>query len=70
MPLPGGKGGNIPNLGYVSSEEIKNLEAIVSNGPFTAKGMPDFTGKLKPEDVTKIKAFITGTADTIRAKQQ
>ena len=31
--------------------------------------MPDFTGKLKTEDVTKIKAFIQGTADAIRPKK-
>src|SRR5207248_1382452 len=68
--VPGGKGGNISNLGYVAPEGIKNLEAMVFNGPFTSKGMPDFTGKLKAEDVTKIKAFIAGTADAIRPKQQ
>jgi quinohemoprotein ethanol dehydrogenase len=31
--------------------------------------MPDFTGKLTPEEVAKIKAFIAGTADAIRPKQ-
>jgi quinohemoprotein ethanol dehydrogenase len=30
--------------------------------------MPDFNGKLKPEDVEKIKAFIQGTADAVRPK--
>lgn len=30
--------------------------------------MPDFTGKLTPEDVDMIKAFIQGTADAIRLK--
>jgi quinohemoprotein ethanol dehydrogenase len=30
--------------------------------------MPDFTGKLKPEEIDKIKAFIQGTADAIRPK--
>ena len=30
--------------------------------------MPDFTGKLSPEEVEKIKAFIQGTADAIRPK--
>ena len=29
---------------------------------------PDFTDKLKPDDVVKIKAFIQGTADAIRPK--
>jgi quinohemoprotein ethanol dehydrogenase len=67
--IPGGKGGNVPNLGYVAPEEIKNLESVVFNGPFTSRGMPDFTGKLTPEEVAKIKAFIAGTADAIRPKQ-
>jgi quinohemoprotein ethanol dehydrogenase len=30
--------------------------------------MPDFTGKLKDEDVIKITAFIQGVADSIRPK--
>ncbi len=33
-----------------------------------AVGMPDFTDKLTPEQVEKIKAFIQGTADAIRPK--
>lgn len=31
--------------------------------------MPDFTGKLSESDVTKIIAFIQGTADAIRPKK-
>jgi arabinan endo-1,5-alpha-L-arabinosidase len=34
----------------------------------TDLGMLDFTGKLSPADVEKIKAFILGTADAIRPK--
>lgn len=63
------KGGNIRNLGYVPKEEIANLKGIVFNGPFRDRGMPDFTGKLKDEDVVKIQAFIQGTADAIRPKK-
>ncbi|WP_433993613.1 PQQ-dependent dehydrogenase, methanol/ethanol family [Tardiphaga robiniae] len=62
------KGGNVPNLGYVSTETITNLKDIVFNGPFKGKGMPDFTGKLTEADVVKIQAFIQGTADAIRPK--
>lgn len=62
------RGGNVPNLGYSASETIAHLERFVFAGPFMAKGMPDFTGKLKPEDVDKLKAFIQGTADAIRPK--
>ncbi len=60
------KGGNLPNLGYVDKTFIENLDKILFNGPFVAKGMPDFTGKLTAQDVQKIKAFIQGTADAVR----
>src|SRR4051812_31941034 len=62
------KGGNVRNLGYVSTETIVNLKDFVFKGPFRDQGMPDFTGKLKDEDVVKIQAFIQGTADAIRPK--
>jgi quinohemoprotein ethanol dehydrogenase len=62
------RGGNIPNLGYLSAEALTNLDQSLFNGPSTAKGMPDFTGRLSPADVEKIKAFIQGTADAIRPK--
>ncbi|WP_206370189.1 PQQ-dependent dehydrogenase, methanol/ethanol family [Solimonas marina] len=60
------KGGNLPNLGYVDKTFIEHLDQFVFNGPFVSKGMPDFTGKLTPDDVEKIKAFIQGTADAVR----
>ena len=62
------KGGNIRNLGYVAPETITNLKDIVFKGPFRDRGMPDFTGKLKEEDIPKLQAFIQGTADAIRPK--
>lgn len=62
------RGGNVRNLGYVSTETIANLKDVVFNGPFVSQGMPDFTGKLKEDDVVKIQAFIQGTADAIRPK--
>lgn len=62
------KGGNIRNLGYVPAEEIARLKDIVFKGPFRDRGMPDFTGKLKDDDVVKIQAFIQATADAIRPK--
>jgi quinohemoprotein ethanol dehydrogenase len=62
-------GGNVRNLGFVPKEEIINLKDIVFNGPFKDRGMPDFTGKLKDEDVVKIQAFIQGTADAVRPKK-
>jgi len=62
------KGGNVKNLGYVSTETIANLKDFVF-GAFKDQGMPDFTGKLKDDDVVKIQAFIQGTADAIRPKK-
>ena len=62
------KGGNIPNLGYVDADSIANLDEAVFSKAFAELGMPDFTGKLKPEDLEKIKAFIQGTADAVRPK--
>ena len=61
-------GGNILNLGYVDADLIANLDKSVLSEAFADQGMPDFTGKLKPEDLEKIKAFIQGTADAIRPK--
>ncbi|HEY2884315.1 MAG TPA: PQQ-binding-like beta-propeller repeat protein, partial [Rhizomicrobium sp.] len=62
-------GGNVRNLGFVPKEEIINLKDIVFNGPFKDRGMPDFTGKLKDEDIPKLQAFIQGTADAVRPKK-
>ena len=59
-------GGSIRNLAYVSTATIENLDAMVFNGPFVQRGMPDFTGRLTTDDVSKIKAFIQGMADSVR----
>ena len=61
-------GGNVRNLGYVPKETIENLKDFVFKGPFMDRGVPDFTGKLKDEDIPKLQAFIQGTADAIRPK--
>jgi quinohemoprotein ethanol dehydrogenase len=61
-------GGNVRNLGYVSTETINNLKDFVFKGPFRDQGMPDFIGKLTEADLVKITAFIQGTADAIRPK--
>lgn len=62
------RGGNVPNLGYSKTDVIANLDKFVFNGPFTKNGMPDFSGKLQPADIDKLKAFIQGTADAVRPK--
>jgi PQQ-dependent dehydrogenase (methanol/ethanol family) len=61
------RGGNVPNLGYSAQATIANLDKVLF-GALKDKGMPDFTGKLTPQDVEKLKAFIQGTADAIRPK--
>lgn len=62
------RGGNIRNLGYVSADTLNGLDTIVFDGPFLSQGMPDFTGKLTHAEVEKIKAFIQGTADSVRSQ--
>jgi quinohemoprotein ethanol dehydrogenase len=62
------RGGNVPNLGYTAVANIQDLGRWVFKGPAMDKGMPDFTGRLTPDEVEKIKAFIAGTADAIRPK--
>jgi PQQ-dependent dehydrogenase (methanol/ethanol family) len=61
------RGGNIPNLGYSTAAVIGNMEAYVF-GALAKNGMPNFTGKLTPADIEKVKAFIQGTADAVRPK--
>jgi mono/diheme cytochrome c family protein len=62
------RGGNVSNLGYSAQGTIANLDKFVLGGALKNQGMPDFTGRLKAEDVEKIKAFIQGTADAVRPK--
>jgi quinohemoprotein ethanol dehydrogenase len=68
VPGVSGVGGNVPNLGYSTTSTISDLEKFVFQGPHTKAGMPDFTGKLKSEEIEKIKAFVQGTVDAIRPK--
>jgi quinohemoprotein ethanol dehydrogenase len=63
------KGGNVRNLAYVGADTITNLRTIVFSGAYKSQGMPDFTGKLKDDDVIKIIAFIQGVADSVRPKE-
>jgi quinohemoprotein ethanol dehydrogenase len=63
------RGGNIRNLAYSGAGVINGLDKVLFEGLFAAQGMPDFTGKLTNDDVEKLKAFIQGTADSIRAAQ-
>ncbi len=59
-------GGVIPNLGYIPQGILAHLSSMVINGPLVGEGMPNFAGKLTPEQVTQIQAFIQGTADSVR----
>ena len=67
--LPGvNNGGNVANLGYSSAETLNNMAGIVFSDALVEVGMPNFQGKLTKEDITKIVAFIQGTADAVRPK--
>jgi quinohemoprotein ethanol dehydrogenase len=46
------KGGNVRNLGYVSTETIAN-QGLRLQGAVQGSGMPEFTGKLTEADVLK-----------------
>ncbi len=63
-----GNGGNIPNLGYSDKNKIENLKNFVLTDALKELGMPNFTGKLTENEVTKIQAFIQGTADAVSAQ--
>lgn len=63
-------GGNVPNLGYSNKSVIENLESFVLTDALSSLGMPNFTGTLDKKDVEKIKAFIQGTADAVKAASE
>ena len=50
-------------------EQYVLLQPDNNKGPYLKDGMPDFTDRLKPQDIEKLKAFIQGTADAIRPKK-
>lgn len=58
-------GGAIPNLGYSDKVKIENLKNFVLTDALKELGMPNFSGKLTEDEVTKIQAFIQGTADAV-----
>ncbi len=67
--VPGvNNGGNIPNLGYSQKATIENLGDFVLTNALIEGGMPSFEGKLSEDDISKLVAFIQGTADAVRPK--
>ncbi|MEL7464743.1 MAG: PQQ-dependent dehydrogenase, methanol/ethanol family [Pseudomonadota bacterium] len=65
--VPGvNNGGNVPNLGAVDKATLDNLADIVLSDALAEGGMPNFEGKLTPEDVSAIAAFVQATADAVR----
>jgi quinohemoprotein ethanol dehydrogenase len=58
-------GGAIPNLGYSDKVKIENLKNFVLTDALKELGMPNFSGKLTEDEVTKVQAFIQGTADAV-----
>lgn len=68
--VPGvNNGGNIPNLGYSTTATLENASELILTNALAEGGMPNFADKLTDEDVTKLVAFIQGTADAIRPKE-
>ena len=61
-------GGAIPNLGFSDKGKIQNLKTLVLTDALKALGMPNFSGKLTEDELTKIQAFIQGTADAVSAQ--
>jgi quinohemoprotein ethanol dehydrogenase len=59
-------GGAFPNLGYSHVDVIQNLSAFVLEGAAQKQGMPNFKGRLKEDDVEKIKAFIQDMTNTVK----
>ena len=63
-------GGAIKNLGFSDPETISKLDKFLIDGPYEAKGMPNFNDRLSMDEIEKIKAFIQGTADQVRAAME
>lgn len=68
--LMGDNGGSIPNLTYSSEGTFGIMEEIVLKGMYYNKGMPDFSDRLKPEDVNAIKNYIIHSAKELREKKK
>ena len=67
--VPGvNNGGNVKNLGYSDAATLTNAASIVLTSALEERGMPNFEGKLSQAELTKIVAFIQGTADAVRPK--
>lgn len=65
--VPGvNNGGAIPNLGYSSADVLMSADSWVIQGAGVHQGMPRFDTHLTEDDVTKLIAFIQGTADAVR----
>ncbi|WJY22094.1 PQQ-dependent dehydrogenase, methanol/ethanol family [Fontisubflavum oceani] len=65
--VPGvNNGGAIPNLGYSTPDVLMNANAWILDGIGVDNGMPSFAERLSEEDVTRLVAFIQGTADAVR----
>ncbi|MDB5097243.1 MAG: cytochrome c class [Cyanobacteria bacterium RYN_339] len=58
----GAQGTNIPGVALLDKAFISshNVEEIVTNG--TSKGMPSFKGKLQPEEIKAVAAYLNATA--------
>ncbi|MFN3260321.1 MAG: PQQ-dependent dehydrogenase, methanol/ethanol family [Pikeienuella sp.] len=67
--VPGvNNGGNIPNLGFSTAETLTGAKEIVLGGAMVDGGMPSFEGRMTEEELTRVIAFVQGTADAVRPK--
>lgn len=64
--VPGvNNGGSLPNPGYVDAAVLENLPALLLEGAWSSRGMPNFKGKLTEREAEKIAAFIQNTAESV-----
>jgi quinohemoprotein ethanol dehydrogenase len=58
----GSGGGNIPDLGYSTSDIFKSFQTIVREGALLPLGMPSFSDRLSEKDASDIKNYIIASA--------
>ncbi len=61
--------GSFPDLRYASEETHQSWGAIVLQGAYAAKGMPDFGDVLAVEDVAAIQAYVVEQAKLIGGEE-
>lgn len=62
-------GGAIPNLNKSTQEIFAMFNQIVSEGVFLEKGMPDFSDRLKDQEILDIKNYVLSNAKKLRESE-